>query len=238
LKRLPLTVLVVLMALVLVRLGFWQLDRRAQRQALNAMVSERLALPPLQLSGSIDNPSELAFRHAIASGTFDYDNELLLQRSSPSGAQGVQILTPLRIAGSDAAVLVDRGWIPFEQSPLDQRRQFQGEPAARVQGLVRVPASGRSVAPMSQPAGRNGEVVETWFRVDLPRMQQVLPYRLLPIYLEQSPAADGPALPVRSENIVWHNDVQNLGYAAQWFTFAVMLIGGYVAVFGWRPKER
>ena len=232
-KRLPLTLLVVLLALVCVRLGFWQLARRAQRLASNAQIEQRLDAPPVRLTGPVAHPEQLAFRYAAVSGSFDYDNEIIvLQSQSRDDQPGVQIVTPMRIAGSSVAVLVDRGWIPDANSSPARRKAFRGPVATQIRGLVHLlPTSAASAA----PAAQSGKRLDAWPVIDIPRLQQQMPYRLLPFYLEQAPAPGAPDLPWQDATVML-DEGPHLGYAVQWFTFAVVLVVGYVVVVGRRPR--
>lgn len=230
LRRLPLTLLVLLLAGVFVRLGFWQLDRLAQREARNGLVRTRLMAPPLQLTGNEVDPQALAFRHAVVTGTFDYDHEVLLSNRTRGGKPGYHLLTPLRLQGSDTAVIVDRGWIPLEQSSPDARRVFRGAATAEVSGLI--------LQSQSTPKGVTfGQRSDSWFWADIAHIQQQTPYRLLPFYVEQSPAPGAPDLPWRSETELALDNGPHLSYAIQWFTFAVIAIVGYVGLSARRPVK-
>ena len=138
-RRLLLTLAVLFGALIMVRLGFWQLERRTERLAQNALITRRLEEPPVRITGPVADPVVLEYRHVAVAGTFDYAHEVVLLNRSRGGAPGVHVLTPLRIAGSDRAVLVDRGWIPYEQREPAARQQFQPPGLVEVRGIVRVP---------------------------------------------------------------------------------------------------
>ena len=58
-RRLFLSLAVLLTAALMVRLGFWQLQRRADRQALNARIAHPLAEPPVRLGGPVGDPATL-----------------------------------------------------------------------------------------------------------------------------------------------------------------------------------
>jgi len=103
----------VLSAAVFVRLGFWQLHRLTERRARNALVVSRLQAPETDittLTGRGDSAS-IRFRRARIVGTPDYDHELIYASRSYKGSPGVNILTPVHIAGRDTAVIADRGWV-------------------------------------------------------------------------------------------------------------------------------
>ena len=233
-RQLPWTLLALGAALVLARLGFWQLDRNAARLERNSHIIARLEQPPVRLAGPVADPASLVYRKATVSGTFDYANEILLRSGGAEGRSGVHLLTPLRIQGSDVALLVDRGWIPIAQSGPAARAAFRGPEQAAIEGLLRPaqnPPGGRSSS-QAQAAGRGPS--DTWFSVDVPGIQAQLPYRLLPFYLEQTPPPDAPPLPAPVTDLVL-NQGSHLGYAVQWFTFALIGLAGYVAVFARKP---
>ena len=55
-RRLWMTLLVIIGALILGRLGIWQLDRLAQRRAFNSSLNTRMAQPALTLTGAAIDP--------------------------------------------------------------------------------------------------------------------------------------------------------------------------------------
>src|SRR5207247_263910 len=103
-------VVALLVAAICVRLGVWQLDRLHERRQRNALLLAARARPPLEIDGSL--PADSARdRRLVARGVYDYAHERLWHGRSYEGVPGVDLVTPLRLAGG-AAVLVDRGWAP------------------------------------------------------------------------------------------------------------------------------
>ncbi len=212
----------------MVGLGIWQLQRRTERLARNAHITQRLSEPPLAIAGPVADPAALEFRRVTVSGTFDYANEIVLRNRSRDGRPGVHVVTPLRIAGSDRAVLVDRGWIPYEQTDPEARRVFRGPATATVAGIAH-PSTGQpsGLGPVDAPVGPGHPRLDAWFRIDVPHIQQQTPYPLLPFYVEQSPEQGAPDLPWRSEDLAL-DEGPHLSYAIQWFSFATILVVGYI----------
>ncbi len=218
------TVLVLAGMVVLVRLGFWQLDRLAQRQARNAYIEQQLALPPLGLSGSEALPADLSalnLRQAEAGGEFDFARQVALKAQTWQGAPGIHLITPLRLPSGEA-VLVDRGWLPFDQSAPENWAQFE-EPA-QVRGFIR-----QSETVAGAVAEQTGPQQE-WYRVDIEAIQAQLPYPLLPVFIVQTPveASASETLPYRAAPVFDLSDGPHMGYAIQWFLFALVLGGGYI----------
>jgi surfeit locus 1 family protein len=227
------TLAVGVLAVCFVALGFWQLDRRVQRRAANARILARLEQPALHLDGSPLDPVEVDLRRGFVRGTFDYDQEVVLRNQTHNELPGVDLLTPLRIEGSDAAVLVNRGWIPFEASNPEQRKAFRAETGpVEVRGILRSAQTRPSQFAPADPTPAPGQAgLDAWFRVDLDRIQKHLPYRLLPVFLEEEPqsrATDARPVPLAEPEIAL-SEGPHLFYAGQWFAFAALLVGGYVA---------
>ena len=102
------TVLVIAAVLVMVRLGFWQLDRLAQRKAFNARVEAQLAEPPLDLTNqNLDlDLFNMEYRSAVVTGEYDHERQVVLRNQDWQGRLGFHILTPLMISGGEKAFLV------------------------------------------------------------------------------------------------------------------------------------
>jgi surfeit locus 1 family protein len=216
----------VVVAVLCVRLGFWQLDRLQQRRAFNDAVRTGQAAAPEPIDVLVDQAHEevqaLAYQRADASGRFDPSQEVILYGRTLNDQPGNHVLTPL-VLGGDVAVLVDRGWVPFEDD------------TAPVGGELAPPLGETTVEGTLLPSDRleppqpGASPVATVSEVDLSVLAAQMPYRLLPVYLlasQQDPPQTGglptPApLPELTEG-------PHLSYAAQWFGFAAIALVGSV----------
>lgn len=190
-------------AIVCVRLGVWQLDRLGQRRARNAVLAARLALPPLVV-GRATTPDSARQRRLIARGVYDFAGGLIGPGRSFDGTPGVALVTPLRL-DDGSAVFVDRGWVPSADARHVDQTLYRESDTATVEGLGVTPPSGRyDVSPS-------------------------IPYPVLPFILQQTGIAAPQGLPRR-----WPppalDDGPHLSYAIQWFSFAVIIVVGTVAL--------
>ncbi len=220
------TLLVMLVMLVMTRLGFWQLERAAQRKARNEYVSTQLAADPVPL-GSLDLGSlaleQLAFRAVTERGKYDHTQQVILLGQIFRGQPGVNLITPLVMPVSDRAVLVNRGWIPYDATESSQLSQFDEPGPQFVSGRIRLPQPGIVNAGASQSAQL--EV----YRLDIEVLQAQMTYKLLPFYLQQQPSErGGNEFPKRIPLQFELKDGPHLGYAIQWFFFVPLLGGGYL----------
>src|SRR5438067_2014119 len=85
---------------IVIRLGFWQLDRLAQRHAESARRAQRLTSAPIALDdggrpvGAAQSALVL-FQPVTVRGRFDPSQELALTNEIWDGQLGVHLLTPL-----------------------------------------------------------------------------------------------------------------------------------------------
>lgn len=208
--------LAVLFAAVFVRLGVWQLDRRSERQAFNALRAAQMAKPVVPFDSVGDTAGN---RRVVLDGTPDYDHELILAGRSRNGSPGVHIFTPIRRAGRDTAVLVNRGWVYSPDAATVDLSRFR-EQRGRLTGHTATLPTDVSVAQSS--SGR------TLRRLSAAGVASMMPYSVSLLYVvSQDSAGDGS--PVRLPPPAL-DDGPHLSYAIQWFCFALIAVGGAAVV--------
>ena len=217
-------VIAALVAAVCVRLGIWQLGRLAERRAANALVSARLDSAVVDVSRLPADTALARYRRVTARGTYDFEHEIVLSGRSRSGSPGVNLITPLRVPGSDTAVLVNRGWV-YSPSARDVERERWREPAdARVSGFV-----GTFIDPTTGITIVSGQP-RTIRWLDPRTIDSLVPYPVTPYYVVATDTAAGPGgaadgVPARLAPPPL-DEGNHLSYAFQWFSFAAIFLGG------------
>lgn len=223
--------LVVLVLIALINLGFWQLRRLEQRRTFIRNITAALNQPAIPLSSSPVNPADLTFRRVQVSGVFDNEQAMVIRNQLLGDLSGLHLITPLRLSGSDQAVLVDRGWIPRDNADPDPASLTAYDLSGQVtlEGIAHQTQTRPGwLSPLDPPLKEGQSRLVAWFRVDIDRIQEQLPYPLLPIYVQQLPDPNAPAdsLP-RQEGGISLDEGPHLGYAIQWFSFAAILVVTY-----------
>ncbi len=213
-------------AAVCVRLGFWQLSRLHQRRAANRLVEANMRRPAVNLNRTAAPAGSLVWRAGSARGHWDPANTVVLRQRFHDEGPGVELVMPLRLAGSDTALLVNRGFVPSPDAmTVDLGRPGEDTSLVRIQGVIQpfLPGSG-------QGARLVAEGHTTWRRLDLTALRAALPYPLRDVWLLQSPDSAAPPVPVRLRPPPLSNG-PHLSYAIQWFGFATIAIVGGAILF-------
>jgi surfeit locus 1 family protein len=197
-----------------VLLGNWQARRAEAKRALGAELERSLKSPPADLSTVIDRGS-LVHKRVLARGRFVAERTVLLDNKLRRGRPGYEVVTPLRLAGSEWHVLVNRGWIaaPATRETLPDVRTPSGELTVVGIALERLP---HALQPGAAPTGKVRQ------NVDIGAFAAETGLRLQPIVIEQhSDAGDGLARdwPRPDLGIEKHES-----YALQWYLFAGLAI--------------
>jgi surfeit locus 1 family protein len=216
-------------AALFVRLGFWQLHRLGERQAANAVMSARLSAPIVDLRTLGADTAAGRFRRARVAGTPDYAHEIVVAARSHEGSPGVNILTPVRVPGTDTALLVNRGWVYAPDGVTVDLSSWR-----EVDTVFTGYADALGVLPISLPGSRGGS--RTVRRLDEHELAALLPYPISALYLvavsaEPVPSSGGAARPspVRL-SMPSLDEGPHLGYAVQWFSFATIAVVGAAVI--------
>jgi surfeit locus 1 family protein len=234
-RYLTATLVAVIAMGVMVRMGIWQLDRRAQRREFNARVELQIDAEELTLAGDnlMLNLFGMEYRSVVVNGVYDHEHEIVLRNQvwvNPDNVShnGVHLITPLIIKGSSVAVLVDRGWIPAQDVAWEDRKLYYEEGEVIIRGIIRRSKSKGQIGFVVDPTLEPGEnTLDTWNNVNIERIQEQVPYELLDIYVLQFPEAANDELPYRHSVQIEITEGSHLGFAMQWFIFAVIVLIGF-----------
>jgi surfeit locus 1 family protein len=206
-----------------VALGLWQLDRADERRAQARTMEQRTLLPRLSVGSEPLDPSITQFRRVLARGEFEPDREFYIENRRHAGRNGFYVVTPLRIEGSDMRVLVNRGWIAADASG---QPQTVTAPSGRVEviGVAQRP----SPPALTWDRGSAAAWGKRWPYLTVELFAAAAPYRVQGFVIFESPG--GPGTPVREWPKEPPKEGMHLGYALQWFAFALIAAVIYLSL--------
>jgi surfeit locus 1 family protein len=212
--------------------------------------------------------SAIVFRRVNISGTYDFNNEIVLRNRRYKGVPGVFVLTPLKVNGSDLHVLVNRGFVPLKNSSRDKRAIYRQDPFVETTVLIKDGERRKAFAP-KDPDFKD-QWIDAWLRVDIEKIQKQMPYPLLPVYFEimdqesvedtkkrivHSDAGQDELLTLAGREAIINPDLskvkfpvpmystivpagRHLGYVYQWSAMAVMVFIAGIILQLRRPRAQ
>jgi len=223
-------------ALVTARLGWWQLDRAAQKTALQADLDERSRLPAIDsttgLAATADAAQAQIHRSVRLAGRWAAEQTVFLDNRSMNGRAGFYVITPLRLADG-SAVLVQRGWLARD---FEQRSRIAAVPTPDgevvIQGRI-APPPARLYEFSGGEAGRIRQNLD----LDAFARETGLALRPLSVLQAETPASAGDGLQ-RDWPAPSAGSAKNLGYAVQWFALSALILVLYVWFQLIQPRRR
>lgn len=198
-------------------LGTWQLQRAGYKERVQQVYAAQTSREPVRLDEAADDDNYLPVR---VQGRYLPQRTLLLDNQIRVGRAGVHVYTPFVPADGGAAILVNRGWVPW----TDRRRM----PSVEVDGDRRE-VLGRLGQP-ANPGIRLGpaSVVQGWplplTYIDYGELETVLELSLRSAVLLLDPGEpDGFERDWRPD-FGGFGPERHRGYAVQWFALALAVV--------------
>jgi surfeit locus 1 family protein len=203
-------------------LGFWQLERMREKQALFAAFEAGAAR--LERLADIEPARAQRYARVMAVGRYDSAHQFLLDNMTHDGRVGYRVLTPFD-PGEGNTVLVDRGWVALGVTRDVLPNIAVARSARSVVGrLDDLPAAG-----IELPAQGTAN---TWPRVlSYPRMSDL--ESALGRSLQARIILLDPAQPdgfVRAWQPSHFPPERHLGYAITWFALAATVAVLFIAL--------
>lgn len=228
------TMAAVIAMLVTASLGRWQLRRAAEKEAYQAQLDARAAMPALE-GHSLLTPlapsaqEELQHRQVVLQGEWLPQYTVYLDNRQMQGRPGFYVLTPLRLTVPDGqnlvqTVLVQRGWVlrNFENRAALPAVQT---PAGIVQVQGRIASQPARLLELQTPANASG-VSQIRQNLDTSSFAREIGVPLATWTVVQTGAAsDGLA---RDWPVVGSGVEKHYGYAFQWFGLCSLIAILYV----------
>lgn len=215
---------------ILVSLGTWQVERLAWKNAIVETIEARTVAPPVPIA-ELPEGEALDYRPVSVTGRFVHAGERYFLATF-EGEAGWNVLTPLLVEGTNEAVFVNRGFVPYGRKTPDTRPAGQIEGTVEITGLARVAPSEKpgSFLPDNEPA------TNIFFWKSIPEMSEGLALpagtHVLPFLVDAGPGAAPGGGPVGGVTVVQITN-NHLQYAITWYGLAAVL-AVMLAIFAFR----
>lgn len=204
-------------------LGLWQWGRGERRTALHEAVQAQAqsgAVDVRDLLAARDDDPRLLHRPVVLRGQWVPGRTVFLDNRQMNAVPGFYVVTPLRIEGSQAVILVQRGWV---QRDFERRERLP--PVQTPDGIVEV--RGRVAPPPAKLYAFSTEEKGTIRQnLDLAAFRAETGLPLLPVSVQQTGRPSEGLL--RQWPEAGSGAEKNYGYAFQWWAIAALIAILYV----------
>jgi surfeit locus 1 family protein len=200
----------------LVSLGFWQLDRADEKRSIEAAIKKANS-GAVELIVSVDNLQDKEYYEVRLQGKYLNDKQFIYDNQIVDQASGYYVLTPFALNEQSKAILINRGFIPWNgrRDKLADMFIDRGEREIKIQ--------------ISKPIKRM-ELKESEIGREFPVLLQALDLKQMGVIAEldfsdvigllDADAKDGF---VRKWEPYTGSIEKHIGYAIQWFLMALVL---------------
>ncbi len=207
---------------VTVALGQWQLSRAAQKEGLQAAIEAQSRREPLLNAAllALPNAPGSIHRSVTLRGHWLTEKTVYLDNRQMNAKPGFYVLTPLALDGTQATVLVQRGWVArnfMDRSQLPVIATPTG--SIEVQGRIAPPPS-----KLYEFGGPDGGAIRQ--NLDMAKFAQESGLSLPQFSVVQTDAASDGLL--RDWPVAATSAQKNYGYAFQWFGLSALIFVLYV----------
>ncbi|MBM3350465.1 MAG: SURF1 family protein [Betaproteobacteria bacterium] len=205
---------------IFIKLGLWQYNKAQLKQEIQSSYDASLDHEALSLPTHFDNPDVWKHKKVKIKGYYDTRYQIFLDNQVEASRAGFYVLTPLKIEGRPEYVLINRGWVAGGDTHDELPAIDTPHHSVEVVGLVWIPS--KKIFTLESEAQKNQWNV-VWQHMDLPRYQVSVPIDVLPIVIKLDSKSDAGGF-VRNWQLPANKIATNMGYAYQWFGFAIASI--------------
>jgi len=220
------TLVTLLILPILIKLGFWQLDRAEEKRDLIELFKKQNKSGPLYIKDFIAKDKKLNYRLAKIDGHYVLDKQIFIDNKVHQGKTGVYVMTPFKLKNSEYSILVNRGWVPMviDRSSLPQIKT----PAQFLKLTGKIKVSGKKPFMVGDQFQSNQGWPALMQWISFKDIESKSGLKLLPyIFLLDEKEQGGY---VRNWKPVVMQPEKSTSYAVQWFTLALALVIIYIVV--------
>jgi surfeit locus 1 family protein len=201
---------------LLISLGFWQLDRADEKRAIEGQIDSANS-GDVKLIDSAEFLKDKEYYHVRLQGSYVGDKQFIYDNQIVDQISGYYVLTPLVLKGDSKAVLINRGFIPWN-GRRDKLADIDiGEELTEVKVQISKPVK-RMELEASELTGDFPVLIQA---LDLDEMSTIASLDFASVVGLLSPETENGF--VRQWEPYTGSIERHIGYAIQWFLMAFVL---------------
>jgi surfeit locus 1 family protein len=238
------TVITLICISVFIKFGLWQYHKAQQKQVIQvaynqAKVDDAIQFPLAIMNNQVLNVDDWKYKKVTVTGVYETKYQFLLDNQVEADRVGYHVITPLKIDHSSQYVLVNRGWILGKDTHTELPIFDTPNGQQTLTGQIWVPS--KKIFTLEDKTSPNNNLPwqTVWQNMDIDKYRHNVPFSVseLAIKLDQNSEAGGF---IRNWQVPAERIATNIGYAYQWFGFALaaLLIYLYMSMAIIRPEAK
>jgi len=208
--------LIIATLVVLISLGFWQLDRADEKRAIEDQIASANS-GHVELIDSAEFLKDKEYYHVRLQGSYIGDKQFIYDNQIVDQISGYYVLTPFILKGDSKSVLINRGFIPWNGRRDKLANVDIGEKLTEVKVQISKPVK-RMELKVSETTGDFPILIQA---LDLDEMSAIASLDLGSVVGLLSPESENGF--VRQWEPYTGSIERHIGYAIQWFLMALVL---------------
>ncbi len=225
--KLSMSIATLVVMAICIQLGFWQYNKAQSKIKAQQQIDLGMQLPPAKLPSTIDDEEKWRYKRVSFKGEYMPEYQIILDNRVHNTKVGYQVITPVKVIDDqERYVLVNRGWI--EGNPnrtLPTIETPEGEHT--FVGDLFFPLA--SVFTLESAQDQNAAWQPLWQHADMQRYQSLVPFKIKP-YIVRLSSGEMVGGFVRDWPVPKSRITVHLGYAYQWFGFAITIFVIYIVL--------
>ena len=208
--------LIIATLVLLISLGFWQLDRADEKRAIEDQIASANS-GDVEFVTSVEFLKDKEYYHVRLQGSYIDDKQFIYDNQIVDQISGYYVLTPFILKGASKAVLINRGFIPWN-GRRDKLADIDiGEKLAEVKVQISIPVK-RMELKVSETTGDFPVLIQAF---DLDEMSTIASLDFASVVGLLNPESENGF--VRQWEPYTGSIERHIGYAIQWFLMAFVL---------------
>ena len=208
--------LIIATLVLLISLGFWQLDRADEKRAIEDQIDSANS-GDVELVTSVEFLKDKEYYHVRLQGSYVGDKQFIYDNQIVDQISGYYVLTPLILKGTSKAVLINRGFIPWDGRRDKLANVDIGEKTTEVKAQISIPVK-RMELKVSEITGDFPVLIQA---LDLDEMSTIASLDFASVVGLLNPESENGF--VRKWEPYTGSIERHIGYAIQWFLMAFVL---------------
>jgi len=208
--------LIIATLVLLIFLGFWQLDRADEKRAIEGQIDSANS-GDVEFVTSVEFLKDKEYYHVRLQGSYIGDKQFIYDNQIVDQISGYYVLTPFILKGASKAILINRGFIPWSGRRDKLANVDIGEKLTEVKVQISIPVK-RMELKVSETIGDFPVLIQA---LDLDEMSTIASLDLASVIGLLSPESEDGF--VRQWEPYTGSIERHIGYAIQWFLMAFVL---------------